>query len=253
MWDFGETASLQEVEDQFAALKDKLEGVEVEEEKEGEGEGEGVMQEMKHRGGGICSEYLAAVAVDKQAVEESLAKEAAAAALEHKDDDDQDHDFRKLRKPERMRMVVKNKEEGTELFKCGNIRPAAARYQKALTHSAKFFDLSPEDTEEVNAVKLSLHLNLTQCYLKLESWDNATRHADEALSLDAKSIKALFRRAQAWEAKKEYDQALADMKQAAELNAPKEDKAITKGMERVKKCIQKEKDKEKKMWGKAFS
>lgn len=116
-----------------------------------------------------------------------------------------------------------------------------------------FFDLSPEDIEEVNAVKLSLHLNLTQCYLKLENWDSAVRHADEALALDSKAVKALFRRAQAFEAKKEYDMALADMKKAAELNAPKEDKLITKGIERVKKLIQREKEKEKKMWGKAFS
>ena len=49
--------------------------------------------------------------------------------------DDEDHDFRKLKKADRMRLVVKNKEEGTELFKGGNIRPAAARYQKALTHA----------------------------------------------------------------------------------------------------------------------
>jgi hypothetical protein len=86
-----------------------------------------------------------------------------------------------------------------------------------------------------------------------ESWDNATRHADEALALDAHSVKALFRRAQAWEARREYDKALCDLKQAAGLTAPKEDKLISKGMDRVKKLIQKEKDKEKKMWGKAFS
>lgn len=36
-----------------------------------------------------------------------------------------------------MRLVVKNKEEGNELFKGGNLRPAAARYHKALTHSSK--------------------------------------------------------------------------------------------------------------------
>ena len=36
---------------------------------------------------------------------------------------------------DRMRLVVKNKEEGTELFKGGNYRPAAARYHKALSHS----------------------------------------------------------------------------------------------------------------------
>ena len=91
------------------------------------------------------------------------------------------------------------------------------------------------------------------CLCIAENWDSATRHADEALALDAQSVKALFRRAQAWEARREYEQALADMRRAAELNAPKEDKLITKGMERVKKLIQKEKDKEKKMWGKAFS
>ena len=34
-----------------------------------------------------------------------------------------------------MRLVVKNKEEGTELFKGGNFRPAAARYHKALSHA----------------------------------------------------------------------------------------------------------------------
>lgn len=36
-----------------------------------------------------------------------------------------------------MRLVIKNKDEGTELFKGGNIRPAAARYQKALSHAGK--------------------------------------------------------------------------------------------------------------------
>jgi hypothetical protein len=39
----------------------------------------------------------------------------------------------------------------------------------------------------------------------------------------------------------------------AAANSPSEDKAITKAAERVKKLIQKEKDKEKKMWGKAFA
>ena len=45
--------------------------------------------------------------------------------------------------------VLKNKEEGTELFKGQNYRPAAARYNKALTHAAKFVDLSPDQKKEV--------------------------------------------------------------------------------------------------------
>ena len=35
-----------------------------------------------------------------------------------------------------------------------------SRYNKSLTHCAKFFDLSPEQTKEVDEVKLSLNLNM---------------------------------------------------------------------------------------------
>lgn len=62
-------------------------------------------------------------------------------------------------------------QEGTELFKGQNYRQAGARYSKALTHAAKMFDLSAEEQKEVRAVQLSLYLNLAQCYLKLQSWD----------------------------------------------------------------------------------
>ena len=70
-----------------------------------------------------------------------------------------------------MRLVVKNKEEGTEIFKGGVYRTAAARYHKALTHASKFFDLTPADEKEVKALKISLYLNLAQCYLKMTQPD----------------------------------------------------------------------------------
>jgi tetratricopeptide (TPR) repeat protein len=65
--------------------------------------------------------------------------------------------------------------QSIQLFKGGNFRPAAARYHKALTHCAKFFDLSPEDEKEVSQLKLSLYLNLAQCYIKLDNWEQV-RH-----------------------------------------------------------------------------
>jgi len=206
------------------------------------------------REGGLCSSYLAATADDKLRLEQTLAADAAAAAAQKEAEggEDEDHDFRKLKMADRMRLVTKNKEEGTELFKGGNIRPAAARYQKALTHAAKFFDLSPEDKEEVNQVKLSIFLNLTQCYLKLENYDNAIRYSTDALEISPTSVKAYFRRSAAYEAKKDYDKAFEDIKKASE-HSPTEDKAVVKAVERVNRLIQKEKEKEKKMWGKAFS
>ena len=75
-------------------------------------------------------------------------------------------------------MVQKNKDEGTELFKGAvditQFRSACARYNKALTHCAKFLDLSPDQKEEVNALKLSLHLNIAMCWLKITDAEVST-------------------------------------------------------------------------------
>ena len=200
----------------------------------------------------LCKEFDDPNEREKLALEATLMEEAAKAEAEKAaEGEDDDHDNRKLKKEDRMRMVVKNKEEGTELFKGGNYRPAAARYHKALTHASKFFDLSPDDEQEVKAVKLSLYLNLAQCYIKLENFDNVIRNCDEALSLEDNNAKALFRRAAAYESKKDWDKALQDLKNAA-LSNP-DDKAIPKAEERIKKMVAKEKAKDKKIWGNAFS
>jgi hypothetical protein len=42
-----------------------------------------------------------------------------------------------MKKADRMKYVVKNKEEATTLFKDGNFSHAAQRYIRALTHANK--------------------------------------------------------------------------------------------------------------------
>jgi tetratricopeptide (TPR) repeat protein len=229
LWDFGETATLELLQ--------------------------GKLQDLKATVQSLCAEYFELQAQERQRVEQQLQEEALKAAAEKaaNGEEDEDHDTRKLKKADRMRLVVKNKEEGTELFKGGNIRPAAARYQKALTHCAKFFDLSKEDEAEVTAIKLSLYCNLASCYIKLENWEQVQRNCDDALKLDPRCVKALFRRGSFYEHKKEWETALKDYQTCVTLNEGTEDKLVTKAIERVKKEIQKLKDKEKKMWGKAFS
>lgn len=202
----------------------------------------------------ICASFLQATEAHRIKIEEELAEEAKKAAIEKENDPDADgdHDNRRLKKADRMRLVVKNKEEGTELFKGSNWRMAAARYQKALSHCAKFYDLSPEDEQEVKTLKLSLYLNLATCYIKLENWEHVLNFCNDALKLDGKNIKALYRRATYYETKKEYELAMNDAKLAQEFN-PVEDKLVTKMIDRLKLILQKQKDKEKKMWSKAFA
>ncbi|GMF17560.1 unnamed protein product [Phytophthora fragariaefolia] len=209
-------------------------------------------QEIEKEVRTACEAYFSAVAADERALEQQLELESQKAEAERQaEGGDEDHDTRKLKKPERMRMVVKNKEEGNELFRDGNHKHAAARYVKALTHASKFFDLTEADKEEVNAVKLSLYLNLAQCYLKMESYGKAVSNCNEALVLDPKSVKALYRRAVAYEKENKLELAADDVK-ATLLIAP-QDRAVIKLDERLKARLRRQLDKEKKMWSKAFA
>lgn len=198
----------------------------------------------------ICGAYLAAKEEERLAAEKALETESARAAAERAangEEDDDDKDFRKLKKADRMRLVVKNKEEGNELFKGGIWKNACARYHKALSHCAKFFDLSKEDEEEVRQMKLTLYLNLASCYIKLQNYDQTFRNCEDALNIDPVNVKAIFRRGSAYEGKKEFEKALVDFKKCQEINI-KEDPLVTKGIDRLKKEISKEKNKEKAMW-----
>lgn len=150
-----------------------------------------------------------------------------------------------------MKLALKNKDEGNELFSGGNYKHAGARYAKALTHCSKFFDLSAEDEEEVKKLKVSLYSNLAMCYLKMENWDAAIKNCEEGIKLGDGVAKLFFRRASAYEKKKLYDEADRDLSQASRL-AP-EDKGILALAARVKVQLKRQAEKEKAMWSKAFA
>ena len=123
-------------------------------------------------------------------------------------------------------------------------------------HVAKFFDLSPADVIEIDAVKVSLYSNLAMCYIKLKNFDHVIRYCTDAIELDPTNVKSHFRRSSAWEHKKEWEKSLIDAQRAAELVCSAglaEDKMINQSVDRIKREMLKIKEKEKKMYGKAFS
>ena len=205
----------------------------------------------------FCGDYLAAKKTEAEQKDREMEEEAQSAAAERDaeaaingEDGEDDHDTRRLPTKRRMEIVMKNKAEANELFSGGNYRHAAARYAKALTHCTKFFDLSPQEEQEVKNVKLSLYLNMAFSYIKLEKLDNAFASCNDALSIDPTNGKALYRRATVQYEKRKFDGAMKDLKEAEKL-AP-EDKAVKKLKLMVEKQMAKQKAKEKAMAKKMF-
>merc|ERR1719421_2700603 len=106
----------------------------------------------------LVPEYFEKVEAERLATEKELEKEAATATNEDDDERREDRinaDTRKLKFADRFRLVEKNKAEGTELFKDGNIHHAAKRYKDALGHASKLreYDLGPEDAAKTKKNK----------------------------------------------------------------------------------------------------
>ncbi|NXE40112.1 TOM34 protein, partial [Ptilorrhoa leucosticta] len=94
---------------------------------------------------------------------------------------------------ERARML---KEEGNELVKKGNHKKAVEKYSESLK-------LNQE---------CATYTNRALCYLTLKQYKEAAQDCTEALKLDPKNVKALYRRAQALKELKDYKSSIADIK-----------------------------------------
>ncbi|XP_062856733.1 peptidyl-prolyl cis-trans isomerase D [Trichomycterus rosablanca] len=142
---------------------------------------------------------------------------------------------------------------GNNFFKSQNWQAAMKKYSKALRYLERCGNILDDEStqKKLEPVALSCILNTAACKLKLQQWQEAVESCDEALELDQTHAKALFRRAQAWQGLKEFNNAMSDLKKAQE-SAP-EDKAIANEMLKVKQKVKEEKEKEKKIYSKMFA
>ena len=56
---------------------------------------------------------------------------------------------------------------------------------------------NPKEQAQLNDFKLKIYLNLAICYLKIKNYIDSIESCNEALALDPKNVKALFRRSKA--------------------------------------------------------
>ncbi|XP_018591505.1 peptidyl-prolyl cis-trans isomerase D [Scleropages formosus] len=169
--------------------------------------------------------------------------------------EDADIDFKDVDKILSIAEDVKN--IGNNFFKSQNWLAANKKYSKALRYLEVCGDVVDDDDEEnasqkkLEPVALSCILNIAACKLKLQLWQDAIDSCTQALDLNPSNTKALYRRAQAWQGMKEYDQAMADLKKAQEISPA--DKAIGNEMLKVKQKVKEEKEREKKTYAKMFA
>ncbi|XP_030593567.1 protein unc-45 homolog B [Archocentrus centrarchus] len=100
---------------------------------------------------------------------------------------------------------IQLKDEGNKHFQAGDIDKAIECYTKAIKVC---------QDKKVLAV---IHRNRSACYLKKENYANAASDATKAIDVDAKDIKALYRRCQALEKLGKLDMAFKDVQRCATL------------------------------------
>lgn len=120
------------------------------------------------------------------------------------------------------------KMEGNDFFKQGEIDKAVAKYTEALKYCQG-------DDEKSQQTRADLYGNRAMCNQQRWNYSDVVEDCDKCLEINPHHVKALVRRAQAYEALEKYKASLADFELATTLS-PNLDIAI-KGSIRVRAIL----------------
>jgi tetratricopeptide (TPR) repeat protein len=146
--------------------------------------------------------------------------------------------------------AVKNKDEGNDHFKSGDLIKASRSYRKG-TSLLKNLNKANTGDEQVKALLVSLHTNLSMVCFKQNKHKQSRDVASKALEVDSENVKALFRRAVAFRKLSDFDKAKVDLKFALQLDPT--NRAVQKELLSLKKEADDKKKSEKAALAKAFS
>jgi len=150
---------------------------------------------------------------------------------------------------QRLAAAELQKKGGSVSFKDLDYVSAARHFLDGVQLLVGCQNATGDTAKQIHDLQLSLLLNLSMCWLKLEKWTKAAETCTDALKLDAANGKALFRRATAYEQLGEVDKALADGKAAT----PADDAAIQALIKRAEAKIARRTESEKAMYKRMFS
>jgi len=114
--------------------------------------------------------------------------------------------------------VEKHKENGDQSYKSAN-------FEEAVTHYSKCIDMLVSQGEGGSALALKAYSNRAACYKQISNFDGTISDCTAVLEVEPENVKALIRRAQAFEGVERYRFALQDVKSVLTLPYHKVGKA----------------------------
>jgi len=154
---------------------------------------------------------------------------------------------------ERIEAADRRRQQGNGLFKEDKLAEAMQQYEMALAYMGDdfMFQLFGKYKDMATAVKNPCHLNMAQCLLKLNRYEEAIGQCNMVLAEDEKNIKALFRRGKARATLGQTDDAREDFQKVQKFSP--EDKAVIRELrllaEHDKQVYQKQKEMFKGLFG----
>jgi stress-induced-phosphoprotein 1 len=119
-------------------------------------------------------------------------------------------DAMEARRKASLSTTEKHKERGDEFYKNAN-------FEEAIVHYSKCIDSIKEEGKEGSELALKAYSNRAACYKQISNFDGVIADCTAVLEIDPENVKALIRRAQAFEGVERYRFALQDCKTVLQM------------------------------------
>uniref|UniRef100_A0A6B2L3D5 peptidylprolyl isomerase n=1 Tax=Arcella intermedia TaxID=1963864 RepID=A0A6B2L3D5_9EUKA len=143
---------------------------------------------------------------------------------------------------EKFKVALRRKEEGNKLFNSQRFCLALRKYENALV-IFKYAADEKDHKKEIEGFKVDCYLNRVAVELKMGKYSEAVQHAGKALEIDARNVKALWRRGTAYQQNGDWVFARRDFERALEVDP--DNKTVKSALVQLKKRIAEEDRKER--------